>query len=317
MRHAIACTTCALSLVLVACVPPNDDPHPVARALPRAEDVRIDLPDTGSAKGTSAAVGDLSPWYVVTRAVTHGLNSGTAWVLIVVHAIVQYPPTTVEDDRWTWGPWGGDRPLEPAEYRLVVTELANGSYDWNLDGRSKRDPSAGFETVISGNAIPGPTDGTGHGDFTIDFDAAERVNPIDNHARGVVGVYYDLAARHLEMAIATVEDRDGVLTPVELDYRYDEAADGSGNMVFAVHADTDDAGPAAEDAIIRSRWLATGEGRADVRLSGGDLGDLSVTASECWDGTFGVVYYRDSVSFLPTDGVEAACAFTTSDLPPL
>jgi hypothetical protein len=42
-----------------------------------------------------------------------------------------------------------------------------------------------------------------------------------------------------------------------------------------------------------------------------------VTASECWDTTFRVVFYSDSVSFLPQAGEESSCAFATSDLPPL
>ena len=311
MRTAVAL---AASLSLFACVPPNDDPHPVSRALPTAEDVRIDLPENSSAKGTAEALGELSPWYVVTRQVTRDLNGGTAWVLFLVHAIVQFPPTTIEGNTYTWGP--GSDALDPADYRLVVTELSNGSYDWSLDGRSKTIADADFETVIAGNAVPGEIEGTGHGEFTIDFDAAERVNPIDNDARGVVGISYDLAARHLDMSIATVENRGGTDVPVNYDYAYDESADGSGDMVFAAHGDTDDEGSAAEDAVIRSRWLADGAGRADVRISGGDLGAVSVTASECWDSTFAVVYYSDSMAWLPTEGEQSSCAFADVDLPP-
>jgi hypothetical protein len=311
MRTALAIALA--SLTFAACVPQNDDPHPVGRAIPTAEDVHIELPDGSSQKGVANAVGDLSPWYVVTRTVTRDLNGGTGWVLWVVHTIVQFPPTTVDGDTYTWGPWSDA--LDPAEYRLVVSDLGDETYAWTLDGRSKRDAAATFETVISGTAVAGETEGTGHGDFTIDFDAAERVNPIDNNARGVVGVVYDLAARHLEMAVSTVENRDGVDVPVDYDYSYTRAVDGSGDMVFASHGDTDDAGTLAEDAVIRSRWLSTGAGRADVRLSGGDLGTASVTASECWDTTFSVVYYSDSAGFLATEGDNASCAYTDVDLP--
>lgn len=314
MRNAVSFVS-LLSLGLVACIPPNDDPHPVSRALPTAEDVRIDLPENSSAKGTAEALGELSPWYVVTRQVTRDLNGGTAWVLIVVHTIVQFPATTIEGNTYTWGPWSDA--LDPADYRLVVTALDNGSYDWSLDGRSKTRPGADFETAIAGNAVPGDTEGTGHGELTIDFDAAERVNPVDNDARGVVGISYDLAARHLDMSIATVESRDGVEVPVNYEYAYQERDDGSGDMIFAAHGDTEDEGTAAEDAVVRSRWLADGAGRADVRLSGGDVSTtVSVTASECWDSTFAVVYYSDSVNWQPTEGSQSSCAFADADLPP-
>ena len=299
----------SLGLGLVACVPPNDDADPgIRRAIPRAEDVEIKLP-------SEKAVGDLAAWYVVTREITRNLNGGTAWVLIVVHTIVQFPPTSVDGNTYTWGPWSGA--LDPAQYRLVVSDLENGSYGWTLDGDSKLDATESFETVISGTAWPGEIEGQGHGDFTIDFDAAERVNPVDNDAQGVVGIAYDLVARHLDMSIATTEDRNGVPTPVNYDYAYTEAADGGGDMIFQSHGDTDDEGTAAEDAVVRSRWLASGDGRADVRLSSGDLADLSVTASQCWDDHFGEVYYSDSASFVPTSGAESDCAFASADLPPL
>lgn len=303
------------SLGLVACIPPNDDPHPVGRALPTSEQVRIELPEQSAKKDQSNAVGELSPWYVVTRNVTRDLNGGTAWVLILVHTIVQFPATTIEGDTYTWGPWEGDA-LDPARYRLVVTELSNGTYDWSLDGQPKN-AAVDFETVISGNAVPGEVEGQGHGQFTIDFDAGERVNPVDNDARGVVSIAYDLAARHLDMSISTVEDRGGVEVPVDYEYAYTRAEDGGGDMVFAAHGDTEDEGALAEDAVIRSRWLSTGAGRADVRLSSGDLADAVITASECWDSSFLTAYYTDSANFLPTDGDVASCAFADSDLPPL
>src|SRR5687768_13972643 len=101
-----------LSLGLVACIAPNDDPHPVSRVLPTANDVRIELPEDSSAKPSSKALGELSTWYTVTRQVTRDLNGGTAWVLILVHTIVQFPPTTVDGDTYTWGPWDGSA-LDP------------------------------------------------------------------------------------------------------------------------------------------------------------------------------------------------------------
>jgi hypothetical protein len=119
------------------------------------------------------------------------------------------------------------------------------------------------------------------------------------------------------MSISTVEDRGGTEVPVNYEYAYQEELDGAGDMVFAFHGDTDDEGTAAEDAVIRSRWLADGAGRADVRLSGGDVSTtVSVTASECWDDGFAVVYYGDSVGWLPTEGSQSSCAFADSDLPP-
>jgi hypothetical protein len=308
MRSILLSTVAAASLV--ACIQPKDDPHPVARALPTAEQVKVKLPD-----GEPRTVGEIAPWYVATRDVTRSLNGGTAWVLILVHTIVQFPPTSAQGDTYTWGPWSDA--LDPAEYKLEVTELSNGSYDWALSGKSKTEPGASFEVVIAGNAVPSEPEGRGAGEFTIDFDAGARVNPIDsNGERGVVSINYDLAARHLDLAVSTVEDRGGVEVPVDYDYSYDEAADRSGNMVFAVHADTEDEGSAAEDVTLRSRWQADGAGRSDIQARNGDLGVDFATASQCWNRSFRTVFSEFVFGGqTASEGAEADCAYATASMP--
>jgi hypothetical protein len=294
-----------LGVSLGACVQPSDGPHAIARVLPRADDVKIQLPE--SAASNAFAVGDIATWYVATRDVTRTLNGGTAYVLVLVHTIVLFPPTSHDGDTYVWGPH--HEPLDPAEWRLSVTELADGTYDWKLDGRNLTVANAAFETLIGGNA-----NGDGTGDFTLDFDAAERVNPIDNDGKGVVTVDYDIVARRLDMNIDSVEDVNGIQTPVHFDYAYAENADRSGDMIFTILADTDDPGALEEEATLRSRWLATGAGRADIRLRNGDL-DVEVTASECWSSMFRRTYYVDSAAWLPTEGATADCAFASSSMP--
>jgi hypothetical protein len=307
----LASTGLALSLVTTGCVQKNDDVHPVAEALPTAADVRIDLPE--NAGDAFKAVGQIAPYYVATRNVTRTLNGATGWVLVLVHTIVQFPPTTVDGDTYTWGPW--TEALDPAEYRLVVVDLADGSYDWQLDGKNKTEPGAAFEKIIDGNAVPSDPVGTGHGTFTFDFDANERVNPIDNDGRGVLVVAYDLDARTVDIQAVTAEERDGTTVPVAYEYAYQESADGAGDMVFETHGDSDDEGTLAEDTVLRSRWLPDGAGRGDARIAGGDLGTIVVTASECWSSNFRRVYYSDSHQISPTEGDAAACAFADQDLP--
>ena len=84
---------------------------------------------------------------------------------------------------------------------------------------------------------------------------------------------------------------------------------------FAVEGDMEKNSSAAENALIRSRWLSTGAGRSDAMLSGGDLADLEVTATECWDAQFGRTFYSDSVTWQPTEGDAGSCAFADVALP--
>ena len=313
-RHATPALPALLAAALATgCIQQQDESIGIAEALPTADQIRIQLPESAA---ESYALGQIADYYVLTRGVTRTLNAGAAWVLVLVHTIVQFPATTVEDNVYTWGPWEGSA-LDPAIYRLVVTANDDGTFDWKLDGQSKTTPEDGFITVITGHAVPDEDPGVaphhGAGEFTIDFDAGERVNPVDNTPdTGSVLVTYDLGARVVTMH---AEGVDALGNPSSFDYHYQEGEDRSGDFQFAIDADMGSDGSASEQALIRSRWLADGQGRSDAMLSGGDLGDASVTATECWDDRFRRVYYADSAEWMPAEGELSSCAHAESALP--
>lgn len=308
MMKILLASACAASLV--ACLPTKQDEAPsgIAKAIPTADQVKIELP----ASMAHTTLGDVAEWYVATRNVTRMFNGGSAWVLILVHTIVQFPVTSVSGDTYTWGPWSDA--LDPAEYKLDVRDVGDGTYEYQLSGRSKTTAGATFEVIIDGVADPRPGELQGNGRFLVDLDASKRVNPIDTNPndRGQIDISYDLAARHLDLGIMSTDDQG---QPVLADYSYNRALDGGGDMVFNIEGNA--GGTALNEKItLRSRWQPNGVGRADARLAGGDLAD-GATASECWDQTFRRVYYADSVNFAPTEGDVSACAFATADLPPL
>ncbi len=321
MRTSIIAATAISSILAVGCI--QEEGPRIGHALPRADDVRVKLPDQAAASGSLGgdgaigstqleALGDIADYYLVTRNVTRSLNAGAGWVLLVVHTVVQFPPTTIDGNVYTWGPHSDA--LDPSEWMLVVTENDGGaSYDWEMRGRDKTTPGSSFETFISGHAVPGDTPHRGVGEFTLDFDAAERANPVDNSGqRGSVTVVYDLENRDgsdafVEMHIVGVEpDEGGIDRNVEFDYAYTEALDTSGTFLFAVHNNLDDT-PEFEDAAISSRWDVTGAGRAQISVSGGSLGDLEVSATECWDTSFRRVFYADDQQWAEPEGTEDAC----------
>lgn len=301
-------TTAAMfaTLSFAACIPQG--PEAVNDALPTAEDVQVKVPEDGAQQ---LALGQIADYYRFTRVVSRDFNGGAAWVLTLVHVIVQFPPTSVDGDTYTWGPHSDA--LDPAEWKLIVVENADGSYDWRFDGRSKTELDSEFETVISGNAEPGDIPHRGSGNFLIDFDAGERVNPIDNNPdTGRVEVVYDLRETgDVNGSISMhIEGRDSdSLIPVSADYAYSENLDGSGDFSFSIHGDINDNGTAEEDAVIRSRWQADGAGRGDAEISGGDLGTAVVQASECWDTTFRRVHYSDSDPNSADEGSADDCVF--------
>lgn len=304
LKSLLLATVAASSLV--ACVAKDSPPDAIAKAIPTADQVSIKLP------GQPRIVGQVATYYQATRDVTRTLNGGSAWVLILIHSIVQYPVTSIAGNTYTWGPWSNA--LDPAEYKLDVTANADGTYDYALSGRNKTIANSAFEMVITGHADPTPGELQGNGDFMIDFDAGRRVNPTDSgDAKGQMEAHYDLAQRHLDLT-AMSTDANG--NPTSANYAYNEAVDGAGDMVFGVTVDVGGTS-ALENLVLRSRWQATGDGRGDARVTGGDLGSTQAIASECWNNLFRRVFYTDNVNFAPTEGDAAQCAFATADLPPL
>jgi hypothetical protein len=312
MLKRLLTATAALSLVTAAgCVKQDGPPQDINRAIPTSDQVAIKLPQTAM-RTDAPTIGQLATFYVATRGVTMTFNGGAAWVLLLIHAIVQQPVTSVNGNVYTWGPGSGNA-LDPAIYKLDVTANADGTYDYVLSGHNKQDTSGHFIAIIDGHADPRPGEALGNGTFLLDFDAARTVDPIDNaNNKGQVDVHYDLAAKHLDLTIMST-DANG--QPVALDYAYDETATGGGDMTLDLLANVGGTS-AVEDVTLRSRWLDTGAGRGDARIAGGDLGSNQAIASECWSQSFQRVFYTDSANWQPTEGDPTLCAFTDVDLPP-
>lgn len=300
MSTQVLLTIAAASLA--ACV--ERAPDDLVRAIPTAQQIEIKFPD-----GVPRKLGEAAEWYTVTREVTLAFNGASGWALDLVHTIVDLPVTSTEGDTYIWGPLRDA--TDPAEYKLTARVLEDGMYDYRLVGRTRTVDDAPYEAIIDGRSDPR---GAGSGEFLLDIDAAHRIDPSDaGDERGSVKVEYDFAARHLDLYIESVDD---VGVPIAVKYTYDGAPDGAGAMLFRV---TTDAGGTAvrEDLALRSRWLATGAGRTDARIEGGDVTVPSATASECWDVAFRRVYYTDTADLAATEGDAAMCAFLTPDLPPL
>src|SRR5579863_5989664 len=92
--------TVALSLVTAAgCIKQDEPPAGIGKAIPTSDQVSINLPDS-----SVRTVGQLATFYVETRGVTEMFNGGAAWVLVLIHSIVEQPATSVAGNVYTWGP---------------------------------------------------------------------------------------------------------------------------------------------------------------------------------------------------------------------
>lgn len=315
---ALAASTLAAS----ACtLQKADDVSEYRDALPDPTHVTVAGPEPdGSGKKTLATDDgsvEVAEWYAFTRNVRDGVNVVTRDVLVGVWLVVRSAPSLVGADFAEWGP-SGDA-LDPAAYRLRVQRSADGTYLYRLDGRPRSSTSdADYVSVLSGTGYGRLDPRHGDGEFSIDLDAAKRLDPIKHRDdSGTVSISHDLPARDtagLPRLITAQVDPSG---DAWIRIRSEANVDHTGSLRVDAHADSEASkATALEDISLVSRWRADGQGRADWAISGGDLPPTLpvVTASECWNGGFARVYYADSATFKPNFGDSGACVYSDSAL---
>jgi hypothetical protein len=322
-KHVLAIGLVA-ALALVGCGRSNDD---FRDGLPRPETVRLDVPgDEGAARqglsSTSLSLeGETSEMYRLTRATTVNINGGTLFVLNLVKAITEHKPTSINGDTATWGPHTDA--LSPNTWRLVVKRIAEGQYQYSLEGRAKTESDSDFRAVLYGthkvalDANGNAMEGFGSGEFTLDWDVAQTLPEHDANV-GVAVITYSRVSPSAEATI------DVVFTQVWNEektarnngkYHYQQAPGEGGEFEFQcignVHKELDK--PAAENLTIKSRWMHTGAGRSDVKVSGGDVSG-ETTLNECWDTNFKSTFFHFSDAPIFDYGIEiSACVFASAE----
>jgi hypothetical protein len=335
LRLLLAVSLPALALLMPAC---NLQDDTFKGSVPTSDNVNMAVPGTGSTQsalqasdGTtgarqSALLGDRAEYYTLTRTVTSIVNGATGSVLSLIHTIVSFPANSVKDDVAVWGPYTD--PLSPNTWRLTVTRVQPHVFDYVLEARGKDQPDTAFITILSGHhvAVAGTNDGNveglGSGNFTADFDAAQTLPEHDANTVGKATFTYARTSfsgtTSIDVTFNGIRDAQNgeVYNAV---YHYAATPGSGGDFQYATNRDVvpgpGPTGTAQELMTIHSRWLETGAGRADVKISGGDVPTVTgpATVNECWDASFSSQY--KNVSYDPTAGwgQESSCVFASAD----
>lgn len=311
----------------------QDDGDEYREAVPLREAVTVAGPEADDAGHTDAKSisgsrrpqadaplgrANYAKYYAFTRAVRGGVNGVTAAVLGSVWTIVHLQPSAIVDGEATWGPYTDA--LEPVTYRFRVTRIAEGEYDYVLEGRPKTSKSDGdYRAVLSGHGYGKRHDQHGQGQFVVDLSAARELDPIGHRDEsGTVRIVHDLprdidaGGKGLPRTITADVVPDPALNPESFSVTSQAELDGTGSLRVDAKTDIDDSKTTAlEDVGIDSRFRADGAGRADIVISGGDIPSDPgrVSAVECWGADFARSYYADSVDFEPEQGDKTACVY--------
>ncbi|MBZ4333167.1 hypothetical protein NR800_02405 [Corallococcus interemptor] len=310
-RKSLLCA----SLLFAGCDAGQPDEATFRDGLPSKEMMEVNAPKQNgqglTAEGPSVAAiqGQTADYFKATVAATVVVNGGTLWVLNLIEQITKYPPTTLEADKAVWGPSTG--PMELTTWRLTVTKSGDASFSWVLEGKPKAEEDSAFRAVLSGtqtvevNADGERMRGFGSGELLIDWDAAFTLPGADDNL-GTADIRYARASATSQVTVDAdfhqVRDEEDAGQRVDAKYHFQASPTAGGDFDFVTYKNIDlgDLTRLKKEKLsIKSRWTASGAGRSDVKVSGGDLMG-EATVNECWDAHFLSTYFR--VSLDPRQG---------------
>ena len=238
--------------LLAGCVT-NQEETPIVNALPTAESVQIRLPESNGALGRPARRllrHSPAPSPATSTPAPPGCCCSST------RSSSSPPPRSRQ--RLHLGPVDAAR-ARPGRVAAVVTANDDGTYDWELDGRSKTTPEDGFLAVISGHAVPGDEPHRGTRRLHHRLRRRRAGQPDRQHARHRPHRGQPTTSRTATApppaSTMHAEGIDSLGDPGTFDYAYAENQDGSGDFQFAFAADVDEDGSAPpRTALIRSRW---------------------------------------------------------------
>lgn len=314
------------ALVLSACVEKEVD---FKDGLPTMDTVTLSVPRSNSqgqgltAAGTdvrSYAQGDVSGFYLITLGSVLLVNGTTAFTLAGLAAVASTEPSSVEGDTATFGPYTPSG--SSTTWRLTVTRTDSNRFTYDLSGKPKDSPDSAYVPLMSGNHTVSVGDdgraqrGFGQGSFLVEWEHTTRLSnqPVK---KGTAEFRYTRATPtdtvRVEVDLREFQGDNPV--PFTAQYRYAQVPGGEGSFSFAYDNNVhwfDPTRQALERLGIKSRWKSDGAGRADVRVSGGDM-TVPGTLSECWDNRFRSTVLVRSDNYESWGGEATGCAYTTPD----
>ncbi len=267
-------------------------------------------PLTGEGTKRDGLEGDTAAFYGFTRGVTVLVNTGVAATLVLVEKITEYPPTATTATSATWGPHTDA--LSPNTWKMTVTQVEKDVYSYSLVGKGKNEPDSAFRVILSGTHHSTGAK-IGSGDFLIDWDQAQQLPEHDQNV-GTAKVTYSKVSASANVTVdalfTNVRDGDnGKL--ISSKYKYTEQPGNGGSLEFSANKDFYGAAK-IEQLDVRSRWQQTGAGRADVKVSQGDL-ETAATITECWDTNFASRYLLASYQTTGNYGAASVCTFSSAE----
>jgi hypothetical protein len=269
-------------------------------ALPEKPELAAVIPTRSALVLTETA-----EYYQLTRNVALIFNGITDGFLSLIDFIRAFPPTTRSPNHRIWGPFPAEKQPGWMVQLAMAREGAAFTYDLQFQPASASSP---WLTLIHGDyAVTGGVR-RGHGTITVDTASlrAAGVDPdlgyLDNLTVAYTTSEFPI---DVKLQFKNFPNPFKADDPTQGTYEYSVQSNGQGALTFDYFADAI-SGPVVEEALVTSRWLGTGEGRADWQLVAGDA-FVGAHATECWNQLLRAVYIDKPWAPLESIGTPADC----------
>jgi hypothetical protein len=254
-------------------------------AMPAREDLSADVPARSAL--TQGMEAELAK---ATHDVSKTFNAMLFQILGGVDLIRSFQPSERAPNSRTWGPVPQDR-VPGWRWHFVVTRDAQDptTFTYALELQRNTDPGDVWVRFLNGTFTSTQGARRGVGSFTMQTDDLRAANyPNDVEGRKIKSLKVDYDTRDfpisLHVVLETYPDPDDPTVWVTTEFEYGVAADGKGAMRFAIMGNLDLTTAALETLTVTSRWMPTGEGRAEAKITFGD--NVGLTEVQCWDRDF-------------------------------
>ncbi|HVR60734.1 MAG TPA: hypothetical protein VMU50_02495 [Polyangia bacterium] len=294
----------ALAAIAAGCGNYSNEDLEYMSVVPERQELAANLPAAQSAVQLAAA----AELYKTTHNVTETLNGALDKFLGLIETIRHYSPQSRTADSRTWGPFPPSPDNPDWRGEMQISRASAARFDYWFGFVPVASPGDLPLSIIDGNFQLGASLREGHGELDVATAKARAAGlTVNLGLLDHMEIAYDVVGPTVSVNM-TITNLPNPLSPSDIrtaTYQYAVVADGRGAMTFTFMADAVP-GPAVETIRLTSRWLPTGEGRAEAAILDGD--GAGAQQVQCWNAQLGVTYNSKPWAPLENAGTPADCA---------
>jgi hypothetical protein len=302
MRRTILVAPCLLAL---ACggAQTNASVEELRATVPQHAWLEMALPAVRPPGQGACAASGASTFGTLTHRVAGTADGVLVGVFGVVAQVTSQAPAASSPGHAAWV-----IPGTSAVYRLIAQQSDAANFQFVMSGEPPGSGEPGWKDVFAGaTRIDDPQ--RREGEVLVDFGVMHALDASVDPTAGQVRAHFVLGGSDARDVAATFTGIVGKNAPQPDDsaYAFVLATDQSADFAFSTRIDFDGDGTLDELLHIDSHWATDGRGVAHGTVTGGSLGQRTVTAIECWDGALQRVYYTDDAGVNASQGDRACC----------